>query len=226
MAADGDAWTSAPDFEQVAEIELEDLDLLGELTNPIRGRIIRNLDSPRSAAELAELLDAPITRLYHHINRLEQAGLIAVQATRRVGAATQHRYQTVAKSYTMASRLYEELDGAELAQALGSLFDVAKIRMQQVLEHRPRDERPAENEALLSLGELHLSGEVGAELITRLRAVIEEFTDKSNRSDGHPPFTVFVAAFPERHNPELPRPKLPKPELPGAEPHASTPLEN
>ncbi len=114
-------------------LELEDLDLLAEITHPIRGRIVRNLDSPRSAAELAELLDAPITRLYHHINRLEQAGLIAVQATRRVGAATQHRYQVVAKSFTLASHLYDELDGSELAQALGSLFDVAKIRLQQVL---------------------------------------------------------------------------------------------
>jgi DNA-binding transcriptional ArsR family regulator len=203
MATDGDPWTTALDFQQVGAMELEDLDLLAELTHPMRGRILRNLDSPRSAAELAELLDAPITRLYHHINRLEQSGLIAVQATRRVGAATQHRYQVVARSFTMASNLYEELDGAELAQAFGSIFDVAKIRMQHVLEHRPRDERPTEDEALLSLGELHISARVGAELINRLREVIDEFTEKSNRSDGNPPFTLFVAAFPERHNPEL-----------------------
>lgn len=205
MATSDDAWSSTDEFEQVAAMELTDLDLLAELTHPIRGRIIRNLDSPRSAAELAELLDAPITRLYHHINRLEQAGLIAVQATRRVGAATQHRYQVVAKSFTLASGLYDELDGGELAQAFGSLFDVVKIRLQHVLESQPRDERPTEDEALLSLGEIHVSTEVAAELISRLRAVIDEFTDKSKRGDG-PPFTLFVAAFPERRHAALSTP--------------------
>lgn len=197
MAADDDLWDVAANFEQVASIELEDLDLLTELTHPIRGRIIRHLDAPRSAAELAELFDAPITRLYHHINRLERAGLIAVQSTRRVGAATQHRYQVVAKSFTLASHLYDELDGAELAQALGSLFDVAKIRLQKVFESRPCGERPKEHEALLSLGELHLSGERAAELIVKLRAVIDEFTDHAARAEASPSFTLFVAAFPE-----------------------------
>ena len=43
--------------------------------------------------------------------------------------------------------------------------------------------------------------------------VIDEFTEKSNRTDGNPPFTLFVAAFPERHNPELAPPELTLAEL-------------
>ncbi len=38
----------------------------------------------------------------------------------------------------------------------------------------------------LSLGELHISAELGAELITSLRSLIDEFAEQSNRAEGNP----------------------------------------
>ena len=179
--------------------DLDDLDLVAELTHPTRSRIIRSLKQPRTVAEVADQLDMPVTRLYHHVNRLEQLGFIRVVATRRVAAVTERRYQVVAKSFRVADELFRSTDPAELAIALGALFDVAKLRFQREVEHGDAlrfEER--EQQSLLWLGAAHLSPNRRGELLERLRTVLEEFD--SDLPDDDPDATqmsVFIAAFPE-----------------------------
>ncbi|MCB0968053.1 MAG: helix-turn-helix domain-containing protein [Ilumatobacter sp.] len=201
--SDGDAdpgWEPEPGAEAPAEsLELDDLDLLAELTHPTRSRVIRALKQPATVADVAEQLDMPVTRLYHHVNRLEQLGFIRVVATRRVAAVTERRYQVVAKSFRVADELFRSTDPAELAVALGSLFDVAKLRFQREVEHGDAL-RAAEREqhSLLSLGAAHMTPGRRDELLDRLRAVIEEFESDTTRDDPDAvQMSVFLAVFPE-----------------------------
>ena len=189
-----DGWAAASGDEPAERLELDDLALVAEVTDPIRGRIMRRLKDPHTVAELAELLDAPVTRLYHHVNRLEDHGLIRVVATRRVGAATERRYQVVAKSFTIAHHLLGDPDPRALARAMGSLFDVAKLGLQKMVEGGGmQGVAEPEEHSFLSLGEIHLTPERRAELLHRLRELAAEYESE----DGGEPITLFIAAYPE-----------------------------
>lgn len=194
-----EAWEPVPGVgEPLENLELDDLDRLAELTHPIRGLVLRRLKQPRTVAELAVQLDVPVTRLYHHVNRLQAAELIHVVATRRVAAVTERRYQVVARSFRLGHQLFEELDGREIGVALGSLFDLAKLDLQHSLEdRRPGDPLLDEHLATMSLGELHLSPARHRELIARLDELVAEYV--SDLDDDDPDgarVTLMVAAFP------------------------------
>ena len=202
VPADSDPiWESHPDGDDpVDQLDLDDLDLLAELTHPTRSRIIRSLKQPRTVAEVAEQLQMPVTRLYHHVNRLERLGLIRVVATRRVAAVTERRYQVVANSFGVADDLIASADKAELAAALGALFDVAKLRFQREVElgDSLRSDEGDDEHSILSLGTGDLSPERRDQFVARLRALIDEFG--SDVRDDEPEavrMSVFIAAFPE-----------------------------
>jgi DNA-binding transcriptional ArsR family regulator len=173
--------------------QLDDLDLLNEITHPTRSAIVRRLKEPRSVAELAEALDVPVTRLYHHVNKLEGLGLIRVVATRQVAAVTERRYQVAGKSFDVAPELLQAADPKELAIALGSLFDVAKLSLQRAVEAGGASQI-TEHNSLLSLGEVTVTPDRREEMTARLRDLIEEF--KSD-DDGTERVTFFAALFRE-----------------------------
>ncbi|MFW2333316.1 helix-turn-helix domain-containing protein [Ilumatobacter sp.] len=196
-----DTWQSIPGCESPAEqFDLDDLDLLGEVTHPIRGAILRRLKSPRTVAELADMLDVPITRLYHHVNRLAGLGLIRIVAVRRVGAVTERRYQVIAKSFHVDNELLTSTNQRELSVALSSLFDVAKLGFQRFVEAGGIGGTPHEDErSTLSLGEVRLSDARRRELIQEVVALVQRFP--SDVDDDDPTgsrVTLFVAAFEEQ----------------------------
>jgi DNA-binding transcriptional ArsR family regulator len=191
--SDGGGGWSAIAGEPAELFEMDDLALIDEVTHSVRGMIMRRLKEPHTVAELAELLDVPVTRLYHHVNRLEQLGLIRVVATRRVGAATERRYQVVAKSFALAPHLFDDGDSRALAKAMAALFDVAKIGLQKMVEGGGLRAADRKERSFLSLGEVHLGPDRLAELVHRLRELVEEY---ESEEDGEPA-TLFIAAYPE-----------------------------
>ncbi|HSJ90714.1 MAG TPA: helix-turn-helix domain-containing protein [Ilumatobacter sp.] len=194
-----DGWTPVPGVgEPVERFELDDLDLLGHLTHPVRGALLRRLKEPRTVAQLAAALDAPVTRLYHHVNKLEQLGLIRVVATRQVAAVTERRYQASGRSFRIARSLFETADDRELSIALGSLFDVAKHGFQRTVESGGyRDLDHLEDQSTVSLGDLALSPERRSDLVHRLSELVEEFrSDRDLDDPAAEHVTLFVAVYP------------------------------
>ena len=200
MPIDDEGWVPVEGISPPAERrDLDDLDLMAEVTHPIRGPILRRLKQPRTVAQLAELLDVPITRLYHHVNRLTDAGLIHVVATRQVAAVTERRYQTVAQSFGVDADLLQSTDKRELSTALGSLFDVAKLGFQRYVES---DEFSladhADQHSVLSLSAIHLSDERRLELLQRITEVANDFvSDLPDDDPGATTLHFFVSVNPE-----------------------------
>jgi DNA-binding transcriptional ArsR family regulator len=197
---EGDGWTPIPGVGPPEEVfELDDLDLLGHVTSPVRGAILRRLKEPRTVAEVAAALGVPVTRLYHHVNKLEEFGLIRVVATRQVAAVTERRYQASGQSFRVARSLFETSDERELSLALGSLFDVAKLGFQRAVEageYRVVDQ--IDERSFLSLGDLALSPDRRRELVLRLVALVEEYRSDLDIDDpAAEHFALFVAAYPE-----------------------------
>lgn len=200
MDSDPDGWEPVDGIgPPIERRELDDLDLMAEVTHPVRGGILRRLKQPRTVADLAELLDVPITRLYHHVNRLADAGLIHVVATRQVAAVTERRYQTVAKSFGVGADLLGSTDRRELSAALGSLFDVAKLGFQRYVESDGFSmEDHTDQHSVLTLSAIHLSDERRVELLQRITDLVEEFP--SDLPDDDPAATTlhfFVSVNPE-----------------------------
>lgn len=182
--------------------ELDDLDLLGHVTHPVRSAVLRRLKEPRTVAEVAAAMDVPVTRLYHHVNKLEQLGLIRVVATRQVAAVTERRYQASGRSFRIAPSLLETSDDRELSLALSALFDVAKLGFQRTVESgsfRTAEELgQLEEHSFLSLGDLALSPERRRELVRRLGEVVDEFRSDRDIDDPEAEHVAFfVAAYPE-----------------------------
>jgi len=195
-----DGWTPTAHWGEPAEnLALADLDLLAEATHPVRGNILRRLRQPRTVAELAELLDVPITRLYHHVNRLHDFELIHVVATRQVAAVTERRYQVAAKSFSVDEKLLKSTDRRELSAALSSVFDAAKLRFQRFVEDAGMDAFDRDDSlTALTLGESYLSPGRHRELIKRLTELVNEFSSDVPEDDPDGTrVTLFVAAYEE-----------------------------
>ena len=194
-----DGWIPVDGIAPPAERrDLPDLDLMAEVTHPIRGIIVRRLKQPRTVAELADLLDVPITRLYHHVNRLRDAGLIQVVATRQVAAVTERRYQTVARSFGVDAELLKSTDKRELSAAFSSLFDVAKLGFQRYVESDAFNADDADAHSTLSLGMIHLSDARRRELVQRISELIDEFPSDVDDDDPEAArLQFFVAVNPD-----------------------------
>lgn len=192
-------WRPIVDDPPAEELLLESLDVMRDVTHPMRGSLLRRLRHPSTVAELAGQLGVPVTRLYHHVNRLESQGLIRVVATRQVAAVTERQYQVVARNIGLAEHLFESAKASELADALTALFDVAKSGLREEVERGGLEAVGRDDDRwMLSLGEIHhASPELGLELVSRLKALIAEF--QSDREpgdlDAHR-ITMFIAAFP------------------------------
>jgi DNA-binding transcriptional ArsR family regulator len=181
-----------PEWTPADVHELDRAEPLGNFGNATRGSLVRHLREPHTVAELAELLDVPVTRLYHHVKRLEADGLIRTVATRRVGVVTERRYQAVARRFTVSRELVEHAEGPVLGRAIGSLFDVAKSELQREFELGTFSGANVDEHATQSLLELSLTDERRAELVRRIGELIDDFAaDEDGR-----PFRLFIAAFP------------------------------
>lgn len=98
--------------------EIDDAETFEMLVDPIRVEMIERLFDPASVTELAEAMNVPRTRLYHHVRLLEQAGMIRVVQTRRRGAIPEKIYQAAAKTYTPSQRFLAESPPGQFAAAI------------------------------------------------------------------------------------------------------------
>ena len=73
--------------------------VVGELrafAHPLRLRLFELfVEKPRTTMQVAEILGEPPTRLYHHVNALQKAGLLRVRETRQVRGSVEKYLEAV-----------------------------------------------------------------------------------------------------------------------------------
>jgi DNA-binding transcriptional ArsR family regulator len=106
------------------ELVITDVEQLRAISDPFRIRLIETMaDLPLrgwTAKELAERLRTKQTKLYHHLNLLEERGFIEVIETRMVSGILEKRYRLTAVSF----RVDRSLIGSGGADAIGGVLDV------------------------------------------------------------------------------------------------------
>jgi DNA-binding transcriptional ArsR family regulator len=174
---------------------IDDLATLKALSDPTRVAIIELLAEPRSVTQLAEALDVPRTRLYHHIELLQSKGLIHQVEARRVGALTERIYALTAKTYRPSARLLKRGDKETRIDAVTTMvFDTTKSDLRRAI---------AGGDAELGAGGVavgrtiaNISPERAAAFMGELEALVARFDEAHEESEDARPFAFVWAMYP------------------------------
>jgi DNA-binding transcriptional ArsR family regulator len=143
------------------------------LADPLRIRLLEYLiAAPRSAKELAGLVGMRPDRLYHHLARLEEAGLINITEYRRLPGGKVERIYAA----TDVEPPGDDTSPAETAQFFDAVIEVMRADMNSALMAREAGQR---REVSLTRMALQLSDADRAELLAGFERLLLEAQKKS-----------------------------------------------
>ncbi len=124
------------DGSLVTEMRISDVETLRVLADPLRLRILESFGQHGGRAELtvkeiAASLGEPVTKLYYHVNLLEQHGLIVVSSSRLVSGILEKRYRPAADRF--------EIDKSILATDTGLAHEAMRSVMTSVFNSTSAD---------------------------------------------------------------------------------------
>lgn len=133
---EADGWEVLPAArldDEPTDLEITSGEQLRTLTDGFRLRLLAALGRrPGSAKDLAARFDVPTTRLYHHLDLLEEHDFIEVVATRRSGARTERCYGVPPRrSLRPGAALVESGDRSELAAAVRALTELVGATLER-----------------------------------------------------------------------------------------------
>ena len=130
-----------PGNEPQATLEIRDLDRLRLLADPLRLRLLQAFaERARTTKQVAELLQVPPTRLYHHVGQLESAGLIRLVRTRPVRGTVEKYYRAVARRFFAAPGAFSRgPEGDAIASLAAQVIDQTRADAEVLWSAAGRD---------------------------------------------------------------------------------------
>ena len=189
----------------IAERVISDVESLKALGDPVRLRILETMvtaaDEAWTVKRLAAALGVGPTKLYHHINILEERDFIRVSGTRVVSGIIEKSYRLAQLSVRLDRAL---LSGSD-ADVRSSVHDVMAVIFDSVRDEIERglasgavasgEDDPLRD--LLIRGLARIQPERAVELRRRLRELLEEFDDDPTHAEpGAVPFGFLIALYP------------------------------
>ncbi|GAB3151766.1 ArsR/SmtB family transcription factor [Microbispora hainanensis] len=174
---------------------LEQIEQAEALLKPQRIEVLRQLAEPRTCTEVAAVLDQTPQRVYYHVKRLVEAGLVEQVSERRVRGITEGIYQASARSYWLSPGLVGRIGGLRRRQdelSLGYLLDL----MEEVQADIAALDRTAPELPSIGVsGEVHVSPERRQEFLADLRTVLQDLFTRYGGAEGDA-FKLVVACYP------------------------------
>lgn len=116
---------------------LTDLEQVKVIADPLRVRILEAFcEKACTTKQVAERLGEKPTRLYHHVDALERAGLIRLVETKPVRGTVEKYYAGIARRFKADPAVFRPGDpeGREaLGETLRTVFDVAGDELQELV---------------------------------------------------------------------------------------------
>jgi DNA-binding transcriptional ArsR family regulator len=111
-------------FEPVEEMVISNLESLKVMADSNRLRILEALsDKPLTVKQIAQQLGTSPTKLYYHVNLLEEHGFIVVTSSRIVSGIIEKQYRAAANSLNIDRSLLS-FNGGNLNEGLDTLLSV------------------------------------------------------------------------------------------------------
>ncbi|MBK8022645.1 MAG: helix-turn-helix transcriptional regulator [Chloroflexi bacterium] len=175
--------------------EIDTLEALKVFADPLRQRIMETLfDSSKTVKQIAAELEIAPTKLYYHINLMEEHGLIRVVDTRIVSGIIEKQYDAAAASFRIKRSLMAPGQG-EGDSGLDTVIDAlvepmrADLSKSLALGLVDLNQSPDESRRLkIGRSVLRLGPERADEFYERLGSLLDEFVcdDESNENDDNP----------------------------------------
>lgn len=195
-------------FEPEKRYVVKDLETLKVISDTTRIRILEMLvEKACTVKELARTLDLTPTKLYYHINLLEEHGLIRVASTRIVSGIIEKQYRVLAYSIDIDRSLLNlgtEGSDAALDKMLRVIFDATREDVRDALKQGLMDmgeDDPRKRKGLAFRTMAKLTPEQARNFQERLLEVIKEFSTINDDLKGTEPedcrsYGLTVAFFP------------------------------
>jgi hypothetical protein len=194
-------------MEPVEEFVISDVDMLKLITHPLRLQLLGQFKRPRTVKETAAELDVAPTKLYYHVNLLEERGLLRVVDTQIVSGIIEKRYQVAARRYRVDDNMLSGGAEDERFDALiGSFFQMAHDEIRQSMRAGLVDlrDRSKPHHGTLARLDFCLTAEQAEGLYGRLEAVIEEYQALSTANEADEAgqaYALTLTFFPVRTTP-------------------------
>jgi DNA-binding transcriptional ArsR family regulator len=198
--------TSNDPLAPVAERTISDVEELKAISDPIRLRILEAMvahaDEAWTVKRIARALDVGPTKLYHHVNILEEHGFIRVAGTRVVSGIIETSYRIAQLSVRLDRGMMSasHASGASgVHDVLSVVFDTAREDIERALTSELIDGANDPLRQLLIRGLTRLTVERAHELRERMTALVEEFgatPDTGHAGPDAQPFGYLISLYP------------------------------
>jgi len=197
------------DYEPVSELTITTLETLKVFSDPLRQKIIEALmDAAKTVKQIAKDLDLAPTKLYYHVNLLEEHGLIRVTETRVISGIIEKQYRASARSFAIQRSLLSPGSGGR-AEGLHAALDAMLAPMRDEIERGvvsgvidTSDDAPPARKLRVWRAMSRLSPAEAEALYERLETLIAEFDSRKQdrRDTGTPPsghsYSLLIALYP------------------------------
>jgi DNA-binding transcriptional ArsR family regulator len=114
---------------------IRDLDQVRALADPLRVRIVEAMrKGPRTTKQVADAFGEKPTRLYHHVDALERAGILRLVGTRRNRGTLEKYYEPVARTFVIDRDLFAPEQGAAAQEAAGVVKEAVTDMLRETAE--------------------------------------------------------------------------------------------
>lgn len=164
-------------------VSLSSIEQLKAIADPLRQRLLEQFhQQPATTKQVAERLGLKPTRLYHHVAKLERAGLIRLVETRPVRGTTEKYYSAVAGKLQIdrsafpgpAARAATDMAGLQI---IDSLFTNVREEVADYIEDNERKSGACaeeEQEVMFGQAEVCVDAATALQLREKMFALLSE----------------------------------------------------
>jgi DNA-binding transcriptional ArsR family regulator len=173
---------------------ISDLTQIKALADPLRQRLLAAfVDEPRTTKQVAVELGQPPTRLYHHVDLLERAGLLELVETRPKRGTTEKYFRAIANRFAIAGGSLGGEAGASLNDTLAEAFSSAEVGIRTAQASDRADEQAAR--AIVGFGALLIGPEDLPKIRERILSTLHEICSDAPESSRQS-YRYLVALYP------------------------------
>ena len=176
-------------------VYLDQIEQAEALLKPQRIETLRQLAEPRSCTEVAVELDQTPQRVYYHVKRLQEAGLVRQVAERRVRGINEGIYQAAGRSYWLSPGLVGRIGLRQTRDrlSLGYLVDLMEgVQADVAALDLTRPDLPSIGVS----GDIRVRPEQRKAFLDELQQTLQDLFTRYGGADGDA-FRLAVACYPK-----------------------------
>ena len=180
---------------------LKDIEQVRAVADPLRQRILEMLiEASLTTKQVAQQLKEQPTRLYHHVDILEAAGLIKLVETKPKRGTVEKYYRSVARSFTVdrdlfAARPQSDENVRAWLDVFSGMFETTLTELRESVAAKLIQRDDPKHEARLSRNTFRASPAQIARLNEKIQQLIDE-CEEIDSEDGEVAYGLTIAFYP------------------------------